>query len=73
MAEKTSDPGHYQIPGEFIYDDVVYGVGNSRETLDKVKEFPFRQDDVLIVNYPKCGEYSYTSTFGMFSLHLNLR
>ncbi len=56
MAEKTV-PGLYKIPEEFMYDGVVFGRGHSREALGKLKEFPFRQDDTLIVAYSKCGEY----------------
>lgn len=46
----------YQLPGEYMYDGVKLHRFFPKEGIEKVKEFVFRSDDILIATYPKSGE-----------------
>ena len=54
----------YKIPGEHIYDGIVFGEIFPAGVLDAVKKFPFKEDDILIATYPKSGIYKYNLTRG---------
>ena len=45
----------HKLPGEHVYDGVLFFGYSPPEVLDDVKEFPVREDDVFIVTYPKAG------------------
>ena len=48
---------NYKIPGEHIYDGIVFGEIFPAEVLDAVKKFTFKEDDILIATYPKSGMF----------------
>ena len=48
---------NYKIPGEHIYDGIVFGEIFPADVLDAVKKFTFREDDILIATYPKSGMF----------------
>ena len=48
--------GKHVVPGAHIYDGVKYFGPVTRENLDKVKVFQFREDDILVCTYPKTGK-----------------
>lgn len=45
----------FKTPGEHVYDGVVFCKIFPAATLDAVKKFKFKDDDVLIATYPKSG------------------
>lgn len=45
----------HKLPGEHVYDGVLFFGYSPPEVLDRVKTFPVREDDVFIVTYPKAG------------------
>ena len=46
----------HKVIGEHVYDGMTLSYKCSPEVLDKVPDFEFRQDDVLIATYPKAGK-----------------
>ena len=46
----------YTVPGQHKYDGVLYPSDFTASAMDKVKTFKFREDDVLVAGYPKCGK-----------------
>ena len=45
----------HKVPGEHMYEGLPYMSINTPEALQNVKDFRFRNDDVLLVTYPKAG------------------
>ena len=52
----TSSCNHV-VPGEHIYDGVMYAGIFPDRSLEKIKSFEFRDEDVILATYPKSGEY----------------
>lgn len=52
----TSSRFSHVLPGEHLYDGVLFFGYSPPDVLDAVKEFPVRDDDVFIVTYPKAGK-----------------
>jgi len=46
------------VTGEHVYDGVLFFGYTPADTLDAVKEFEVRDDDVIIATYPKAGKRS---------------
>ncbi len=46
----------YKVPGEHIEDGIVYSLIFPAEVLERVKNLPLYEDDLIIATYPKCGE-----------------
>ena len=44
------------IPGFHVYDGVPYAGVFPESALEGIKNFRFREDDVILVGYPKSGE-----------------
>ena len=53
----------YKIPGEHIYDGMVFGEIFPADVLDAVKKFQFKDDDILIATYPKAGKELYKCNY----------
>lgn len=51
-----SDKFSHRLPGEHLYNGILFFGFSPPETLDAVKEFKVRDDDVFIVTYPKAGK-----------------
>ncbi len=49
--------GRHKLPGEHVYEGMYMSYIFPAEVLDKVKEFPFHDEDILITTYPKSGIY----------------
>jgi len=53
MASSTS--ARHVIPGEYEYDGDIYGALFPRELVARIRDFDFRNEDVVLVSYPKTG------------------
>ncbi|KAK0060957.1 sulfotransferase 1A1, partial [Biomphalaria pfeifferi] len=51
-AEQQNNFKHI-LPGQHVYDGVLFFGYSPPETLDMVKTFHVREDDVFLVTYPK--------------------
>lgn len=47
----------HQLPGQHVYEGVLFFGYSPPDVITNVKTFPVREDDVFIVTYPKAGEY----------------
>ncbi|KAH3752951.1 sulfotransferase 1A3-like [Dreissena polymorpha] len=45
----------HKLPGEHLYDDILFFGYTPADVLDAVKDFEVRDDDVFIATYPKAG------------------
>ena len=54
------------LPGEHVYDGVLFFEYSPPDILDRVKKFQVRDDDVFIVTYPKAGESFYVTCMNPF-------
>ncbi len=54
--ENGSEKCLYKVPGEHIEDGIVYSLIFPAEVLERVKNLPLYEDDLIIATYPKCGE-----------------
>ena len=47
----------FHIPGEYKYHGMqITSEGWPAEHLDKLKTFPFKEDDIVVATYPKAGK-----------------
>ena len=59
MASKVE----HKVRGEHMVDGMVFPDHITQETIDKVKAFQYRPDDLLTVTYAKCGKLKVFSFF----------
>ena len=45
----------HKCPGEHVYEGIRMMSTNPVSSLDAIKQFKFRDDDVLLATYPKTG------------------
>ena len=48
----------HRIPGQYVYDGIVFGSVNPAAALDKIKTITDYSGDLLLATYPKTGETS---------------
>ena len=53
------NPAQYKVPGQYEYEG---GIIKSLpwyppRSIDRVKTFDFKDSDIIIASYPKCGRY----------------
>ena len=61
----TSQAG---APGQYIYEGMTMTQYYPAESLDKIKVFEYRNDDIFVVTYPKAGKsYHYCDVIMGFS------
>ena len=58
-------PKKHILPGEHVYDGITFCDIFPAEVLQRAKDFPFHDKDILIATYPK----SYMSTFEMIRVN----
>ncbi len=51
-----ADIKDYKVVGEYEYDGVTFCCAYPPEQLEKVKNFKFYDDDVMVATYPKAGK-----------------
>ena len=59
MSEKESESEtrfKHVLPGEHVYEGVLFFGYTPPDILDAVKEFEVRDEDVFLATYPKAGE-----------------
>ena len=59
MAEKESESEtrfKHVLPGEHVYEGVLFFGYTPPDILDAVKEFEVRDDDIFLATYPKAGK-----------------
>ena len=57
------------IPGFHVYDGVPYDGIFTKEALDAAKNFQFRDDDVVLIGYPKSGVMKYAGSGSVTRWH----
>ncbi len=66
MSEKRQ---FHQIPGQYEFDGIIFGRIIEPETLHRIKtSFIFKDDDLLLLTYPKSGKQVSTKKSGIASL-----
>jgi len=45
--------GRFELPGQHVYDGMVFSASSPVEILERVKRFNYRDSDVFIASYPK--------------------
>ena len=48
----------FSAPGEYTYEGMTMIKAFPAESLDKIKVFDYRDDDIFVVTYPKAGMYT---------------
>ena len=59
MSEKEAEiPSRFthRLPGEHVYEGILFFGYSPPDVLDAVKEFEVRDDDVFLATYPKAGK-----------------
>ena len=59
MSEKELEPGtrfKHVLPGEHVYEGILFFGFTPPDILDAVREFEVRDDDVFLATYPKAGK-----------------
>ena len=59
MTEKEAEIcSHFthKLPGEHVYEGILFFGFSPPDILDQVKEFEVRDDDVFLATYPKAGK-----------------
>ena len=51
----TSSCSHV-VPGEHVYDGIMYAGVFPARILERIKSFEFRDDDIILATYPKSGK-----------------
>ena len=60
MDEVSKKECLHKIPGMYYYRNLVLYDTTPRWIMEPVKQFRFRDNDVLIAGYPKCGKFCST-------------
>ncbi len=58
-STENASPGEsWRLPGEYYFDGVKL-LGNvfPREAIQRAKDLHFRSDDILVMTYPKSGQW----------------
>ena len=63
MTSSSNERFSHKLPGEHVYEGVLFFEYSPPDVLDAVKTFPVRDDDVYIVTYPKAGKYFWYEMF----------
>lgn len=58
----TTEISH-KLPGEHVYDGILFFGYTPPDILDAVKDFEVRDDDVFIVTYPKAGNVPHDGSY----------
>ena len=45
----------YTVPNQHVFDGIAYPGEFTASSISAVKDFNFRDDDVIVVSYPKTG------------------
>ena len=67
MAAASSNTG--RLPNSYYYDGVLFTNATPLSALSAVKKMPLYPEDLLLISYPKSGEYECVNVgLGMMSI-----